>query len=225
MGSLARTCLSSAAEQLRLKLEILSRREREWNWGGRPFKLKYHNSHKEFLVRTGLLYFWRRARVRLTNPPSKAIPTKGSVADTVRFTTHRPHLMHNSQHAVLYFPHQMRDELERMFLLLAILQTEIHRQDMVCTSTNCDAMITDCSQARQRNGTMADMAASGACYDTDCESKPMYSEVNVINDLIQPPFLSCGCSLARRCDYITHRGIERVQCYRWRYSFARRSIF
>ncbi|KAJ7336800.1 hypothetical protein DFH08DRAFT_939129 [Mycena albidolilacea] len=97
--------------------------EREWNWGGRPFKFKYHNSHQELL----------------------AIPTKGSVADTMRFTTHRPHLMRNSQHAVLYFPYQMRDELERMFLLLAVLQTEIHRQDMV----------------RQRNGAMADMAASG----------------------------------------------------------------
>jgi hypothetical protein len=43
------------------------------------------------------------------------------------------------------------------------MQTEIHRQDTVCTSTNCDIMITDCSQARQRNGAMADMAASGAC--------------------------------------------------------------
>ncbi|KAJ7895180.1 hypothetical protein B0H14DRAFT_3634845 [Mycena olivaceomarginata] len=86
--------------------------ERQWNWGGRPFKFKYHNSHKELL----------------------AIPTKGSDAD-------------NPNTPSCISPHQMRDELERMFLLLAVLQTEIHRQDM----------------ARQRNGAMADMAPSGAC--------------------------------------------------------------
>jgi hypothetical protein len=48
----------------------------------------------------------------------------------VRFTTYHRHLLHESEPAVIYFPHQMQDELERMFLLMAILQTEIHREDV-----------------------------------------------------------------------------------------------
>ncbi|KAJ7144124.1 hypothetical protein C8R44DRAFT_973794 [Mycena epipterygia] len=81
--------------------------ERDWNWGNRPYNLKYHDSHKELL----------------------ATPNFGSAAGTVRFTTYRPHLLHGNEPAVIYFPHQMQDELERMFLLMAILQTEMHRQD------------------------------------------------------------------------------------------------
>ncbi|KAJ6545483.1 hypothetical protein B0H19DRAFT_999202 [Mycena capillaripes] len=81
--------------------------EREWNWGNRPYKLKYHDSDKELL----------------------ATPTTGNVAGTVRFTTFHSHLFHDDERAVIYFPHQMQDENERMFLMMAILQTEIHRQD------------------------------------------------------------------------------------------------
>ncbi|KAJ7348056.1 hypothetical protein DFH08DRAFT_960413 [Mycena albidolilacea] len=82
--------------------------EREWSWGNRPFHLKYHDSHKELL----------------------ATPTTGNPADTVRFTTYHSHLLHDSERAAIYFPHQMVDEIERMFLLMAILQTEMHRQDV-----------------------------------------------------------------------------------------------
>ncbi|KAF8188919.1 hypothetical protein K438DRAFT_1936231 [Mycena galopus ATCC 62051] len=79
----------------------------QWNWGNTPYLLKYHDSHKELL----------------------ATPAVGNVADTVRFTTYHPRLFHDSERAIIYFPHQMQDEVERMFLLMAILQTEIHRQD------------------------------------------------------------------------------------------------
>jgi hypothetical protein len=60
----------------------------------------------------------------------QATPTAGNPADTVRFTTYHSHLLHDSDRAAIYFPHQMVDEIERMFLLMAILQTEIHRQDV-----------------------------------------------------------------------------------------------
>ncbi|KAJ7247150.1 hypothetical protein B0H12DRAFT_1072991 [Mycena haematopus] len=82
--------------------------EHDWNWGNRPFKLKYHDSHKELL----------------------ATPLVGNVADTVRFTTYHSHMFHDNERAVIYFPYQMQDEIERMFLLMAILQTEMHRQDL-----------------------------------------------------------------------------------------------
>ncbi|KAJ7144123.1 hypothetical protein C8R44DRAFT_846097 [Mycena epipterygia] len=88
--------------------------EREWNWGNRPYNLKYHDSHKELL----------------------ATPNFGNAAGTVRFTTYRSHLLHSNEPAVIYFPHQMQDELERMFLLMAILHTEIHRQDDSRIATN-----------------------------------------------------------------------------------------
>ncbi|KAJ6471095.1 hypothetical protein C8R47DRAFT_1147850 [Mycena vitilis] len=81
--------------------------EREWNWGNRPYKLKYHDSHKELL----------------------ATPTTANVALTVRFTPYHSHLLHDNERAVLYLPQQMQDEIERMFLLMAILHTEMHRQD------------------------------------------------------------------------------------------------
>lgn len=54
----------------------------------------------------------------------------GSDSDTVRFTPRHPHLVHDNERAVIYFPHQLQDETERMFLLLAVLQTELHRQDV-----------------------------------------------------------------------------------------------
>ncbi|KAF7328177.1 hypothetical protein MVEN_02575300 [Mycena venus] len=88
--------------------------EREWNWGNRPFKLKYHHSHKELL----------------------ATPTIGNPGDSVRFTTYHPHVFSDSERATIYFPNQMQDEIEKMFLLMAILQTEIHRQDVARASTN-----------------------------------------------------------------------------------------
>jgi hypothetical protein len=48
----------------------------------------------------------------------------------VRFTTFQSHLFHDNERAILYFPDQMQDETERMFIMMAILQTEIHRQDV-----------------------------------------------------------------------------------------------
>ncbi|KAJ7679643.1 hypothetical protein B0H17DRAFT_1077664 [Mycena rosella] len=77
---------------------------REWKWGNRPYTLKYHNSHKELL----------------------ATPTSGGA---VCFTTYQSHLFRGNKRAAIYFLDQLQDEIERMFPLMAILQTEIRRQD------------------------------------------------------------------------------------------------
>ncbi|KAJ7219889.1 hypothetical protein B0H12DRAFT_313907 [Mycena haematopus] len=101
---------------------------RDWNWGNRPFKLEYQHSHSELLVRT------ISSSVCVSGTPTgsyyKATSLiDGNVADTVRFTEYRRRLFHDSERAMIYFPHHM-EEIERMFLLMAILQTEIRRQDV-----------------------------------------------------------------------------------------------
>ncbi|KAJ7478489.1 hypothetical protein FB451DRAFT_1172820 [Mycena latifolia] len=80
--------------------------EQEWDWGHRPYKLKYDDSHKELL----------------------AIPPSGS-AHVVRFTPFQGHLLHTNKPAAIYFPPQLQDEEERMFVLMAILETEIEREE------------------------------------------------------------------------------------------------
>ncbi|KAJ7676184.1 hypothetical protein B0H17DRAFT_1238342 [Mycena rosella] len=92
---------------LKSRSEGIFSSEREWNWANRPYSLKYNRSEKELL----------------------ATPKLGNMTGSVRFTPYQPHLLHDNEHAVIYFPHQMQDEAERMFLLMAILETEIHRQD------------------------------------------------------------------------------------------------
>jgi hypothetical protein len=58
----------------------------------------------------------------------------------VRFTVYHTHLLRESDRAVIYFPSQM-DEGERMFLLMAILETEMHRQDVRCRASSILAQI------------------------------------------------------------------------------------
>ncbi|KAK7026393.1 hypothetical protein R3P38DRAFT_3530709 [Favolaschia claudopus] len=41
-------------EDLKTRSAGVFRTEREWNWGPRPFNLKYHDSHKELLVRCAI---------------------------------------------------------------------------------------------------------------------------------------------------------------------------
>ncbi|KAJ7218407.1 hypothetical protein GGX14DRAFT_560749 [Mycena pura] len=80
--------------------------EREWNWGDRPYTLKYHgHPHKEL----------------------RATPNFNG-AGTVRFTPYQAHLLHTNEPAVIHLPSKMQDETERMFLLMVILQTETRRQ-------------------------------------------------------------------------------------------------
>ncbi|KAJ6575581.1 hypothetical protein DFH09DRAFT_1150646 [Mycena vulgaris] len=90
--------------------------EREWRWAAVSYKLKYHHSHKELL----------------------ATPTSGNGAGAVRLTTYQPHLLHENERVAIYFPPEMHDETERMFVLMAILQTEIHRQDTEKTAETAD---------------------------------------------------------------------------------------
>ncbi|KAF8198823.1 hypothetical protein K438DRAFT_1966790 [Mycena galopus ATCC 62051] len=83
--------------------------EYQWKWGPRPFKLEFQDSHNEII----------------------ATPTVGNISDTVRFSAYHSHFLEDSERAVIHFPNHMQDEMEKMFLLMAILQTEIHRQDTV----------------------------------------------------------------------------------------------
>ncbi|KAJ7895191.1 hypothetical protein B0H14DRAFT_2558769 [Mycena olivaceomarginata] len=92
-------------------------KEKEWNWENRPFKLKYHHRNQELLV----------------------TPTVGGDAHTARFTVYHTHLLRESDRAVIYFPSQM-EEGERMFLLMAILETEMHRQDVQNASNGAVAV-------------------------------------------------------------------------------------
>ncbi|KAJ7657197.1 hypothetical protein DFH06DRAFT_1297888 [Mycena polygramma] len=94
-------------KHLKSRAGVIFSSEREWNWGNKPYKLKYHDFHKELL----------------------ATPITGNVELTVRFKAYHPHLFKGNEGAIIYFPHQMQDEIERMFLLMAILETETHRQD------------------------------------------------------------------------------------------------
>ncbi|KAJ7773973.1 hypothetical protein B0H16DRAFT_1763528 [Mycena metata] len=104
-------------EDLKQRSNGIFSSEREWHWGSRSYKLKFQNSNKELL----------------------ATPTFSGVAGTVRFTTFQPHLFHQNQHAAIHFPHEIQDEIERMFLLMAILQMEIHRQDQLDNATATNA--------------------------------------------------------------------------------------
>ncbi|KAJ7456103.1 hypothetical protein FB451DRAFT_1277008 [Mycena latifolia] len=78
--------------------------ERQWTWGARAYSVKYRNAAKELL----------------------ATPILGGPAGAVRFT---PPRAHGTIRAAIYFPHQITDARERLFLLMAVLQTEIERQD------------------------------------------------------------------------------------------------
>ncbi|KAJ7141945.1 hypothetical protein C8R43DRAFT_1238318 [Mycena crocata] len=95
-------------EDLKKRSNGIFSSEREWIWDRWSYKLKYHHHNKELL----------------------ATPSSGDVAGTVRFTTYEPHLFHENERAAINFPHHIHDPAERMFLLMAILQTEIHRQDV-----------------------------------------------------------------------------------------------
>ncbi|KAJ7181561.1 hypothetical protein C8R43DRAFT_1229406 [Mycena crocata] len=93
--------------------------KREWKYlksrsGGIFSSLKYHNSQKELLATS-------------------------SAIGTVRFTTYRSHIFHDNKPATLHFPSQLQDETERMFLIMAILQTEIRRQEREQSSRNAAA--------------------------------------------------------------------------------------
>ncbi|KAJ7346325.1 hypothetical protein DFH08DRAFT_870979 [Mycena albidolilacea] len=78
----------------------------EWKWDDKAYEFKY--SLKELLVS----------------------PATGDTADIVRFTIYHPHLFHDNERAILCFPRPIQDEVERMFLLMAILYTEITRQEI-----------------------------------------------------------------------------------------------
>ncbi|KAJ7169272.1 hypothetical protein C8R43DRAFT_121539 [Mycena crocata] len=85
--------------------------DRRWRWdpSGEAYTFSYDQSHspKELL----------------------ATPDSGSQSGIVRLTTATRHLFRADEPAVLEFPVDMQDDVERMFLLMVILKTEMRRQD------------------------------------------------------------------------------------------------
>ncbi|KAJ7056397.1 hypothetical protein C8F01DRAFT_1311310 [Mycena amicta] len=79
-------------------------RGRRWQWSNKTYKVKFHRMQKAILDD---MHF-----------------------GTVRFTTCEPHLLRKTEQATIQFPYEMQDEIERMFVLMAILQTEMHKQDI-----------------------------------------------------------------------------------------------
>ncbi|KAJ7643090.1 hypothetical protein DFH06DRAFT_1333877 [Mycena polygramma] len=95
-------------DSVRTEVGVASGGERQWKWGNRQaYILKYVNSDKELLV----------------------TPTSGSRANPVRFTAASNHLLHSSEPATITFPLELQDAQEKMFVLMAILQTETMRTD------------------------------------------------------------------------------------------------
>ncbi|KAJ7436437.1 hypothetical protein FB451DRAFT_1454764 [Mycena latifolia] len=88
-------------DELKSRSDGIFSSEREWNWANRPYKLNRPEGDAEFRKRSG--------RCALHDVPSA--------------------LLHESQRAVLYFPHERQDESERMFLLMAILHMDTTRED------------------------------------------------------------------------------------------------
>lgn len=76
----------------------------------------------------------------------------------MRFTPYHPHAFHDNERAVIYFPLQMQDEIERMFLLMAVLETETQRLDVREFIHNINAPLintfaakSSCSDYRHRS--------------------------------------------------------------------------
>lgn len=63
----------------------------------------------------------------------QATPQSG---DSVRFTPCEKHLLKSDHPAVLYLPSTVADDTEKMYLLMAILETEMYRQDVRMNGLN-----------------------------------------------------------------------------------------
>ncbi|KAJ6498357.1 hypothetical protein C8R47DRAFT_1259821 [Mycena vitilis] len=110
-----------------VRSEVGSGGERQWKWGDRgAYLLKYVNSDKDLLV--GAPKYHCKTK---TIPDIQAIPTSGSRANPARFTAASNHLLHSFEPATITFPLEMQAAQERLFVLMAILQTETMRTDKV----------------------------------------------------------------------------------------------
>lgn len=60
----------------------------------------------------------------------EATPTSSRALAPVRFTVPSTHILHPSEPATITFPPELQDAEEKMFVLMAILQTETMRLDV-----------------------------------------------------------------------------------------------
>ncbi|KAJ7613531.1 hypothetical protein FB45DRAFT_874481 [Roridomyces roridus] len=94
-------------KDLKTKSGGLLSREREWKWKNWGYKLKYHDWEKEL----------------------RAVPTHEHAAGNVSFWPYRPLIYKDGDLATIQFPEIMKNEEERLFALMAILYTDMERQD------------------------------------------------------------------------------------------------
>ncbi|KAJ7703630.1 hypothetical protein B0H17DRAFT_1127245 [Mycena rosella] len=84
----------------------------------------------------------KRVAIAASTQILQATPNVGNSAGAVRFTIYEHHLLHGNDLAIIYFPKAMQDEGEHMFLLMAILQTEMHCQDQLQGTRNAGVIVT-----------------------------------------------------------------------------------
>ncbi|KAF7314836.1 hypothetical protein MKEN_00958100 [Mycena kentingensis (nom. inval.)] len=78
----------------------------KWRWAATSYSAKFKHFQKEIWV-----------------------TPDGMGSGTARFTAYEPHLFGKNDNATILFPLDMQNELERVFVLMIMLQTEMHKQD------------------------------------------------------------------------------------------------
>ncbi|KAJ7193769.1 hypothetical protein GGX14DRAFT_587508 [Mycena pura] len=97
------------------------------SWGDNSYALKYQNSAKGLVVTRN----------------SQAVP---KLADSTETLLNAPSVKYTAQPtnqgakdpATITFPHELRDEVERMFVLMAILRIETMREDVASCKAESD---------------------------------------------------------------------------------------
>jgi hypothetical protein len=111
-------------ETSELILNILTFRDREWEWSGHTYTVKH--AHHKWTVRnhssceSQIISFSNR---QVTN-------SHGEVAC---LTEYKPHLFHDNEHATLRISPEIQDEHQRAFIILVLLYSETKRLDVRCS--------------------------------------------------------------------------------------------
>ncbi|KAJ7055787.1 hypothetical protein C8F01DRAFT_1373308 [Mycena amicta] len=97
-------------------------RGRSWQWTDKSFKVESQHMQKEILATSDDM---------------------GS--GVVRFASYEPHLISKNEAATIRFPYEMQDEIDRLLVLMAILQPEMHEQDIRKSAESADVAVSGLS--------------------------------------------------------------------------------